>query len=161
MTEIRFLRADIATVSEGAPVRVYNTYTESYLPPRGLFFEVSDDRAYMITTGIYEERYTGMGTPKPIKVELLYTTENNRVALRETMKACYALTAMNWRNLFGSLRLPTPIHYAKLMARLLLISSEDDIADAFIYLRKKIKTEVETEWDLLKPVAFQDRPWFI
>jgi argonaute-like protein implicated in RNA metabolism and viral defense len=162
-TNINTSRVDVVRVSEGAPLRVYNPYLDNYLPPRGLFFELSDDRACMVTTGMYKGKYVGIGTPRTIRIELLHTTEEKKkAALRGAVKACYALTAMNWRSLFGSLRLPTPIHYAKLMAQLLRICLEDDINEAFDFEHKKLKTtDVEVEWNLLKPRAFRDRPWFI
>jgi argonaute-like protein implicated in RNA metabolism and viral defense len=157
-TEVENVKIDIIRISEGTPLRIYNPFIADWTPPRGLFFRISDECAYVTTTGVYKGKYAGIGTPKPIKIELMYTEEEKRKALKESIMACYALTAMNWRNLFGTLRLPTPIHYAKLMANLLEILPEDDINHTFAISKYK---KAETEWELLKPKIFRDRPWFI
>ncbi|MEM2614306.1 MAG: hypothetical protein QXO15_08815 [Nitrososphaerota archaeon] len=151
------LSVDVARIFEGSPIRVYSGKYDHRLPPKGLFFEISSKRAILITTGTLKgEEYAGIGTPKTIGVDVLYTSDNKSNALWRSVRAAFAFTAINWRNLFGSLRLPTPIHYSRIMADLLLRLPEEDVREAFISLEGKTE-----EVFILEPKKFKERPWFI
>jgi len=145
---------DIVMVSSYTPIRVYDPNVTTYLAPSGLYFLVSDDTAYVVTTGRRQDmRYFGIGVPKPIRIKLFYTSDlDDKVkALIRAVKASYALTAMNWRSFWGSLRVPTPIHYSRLVAQTFLLMDEKDIANAFSQHGKY----------LYRPQRFEDRPWFL
>lgn len=143
---------DVAMVSTHIPVRMYDLSVNTYLVPSGLYFFESEESAYIVTTGRRRDvKYTGIGVPKPVRVSVLYSSDGKFEALRRTLKATYALTAMNWRSFWGSLRLPTPIHYSKLVARSFLLMEEVDIKNAF----------VKHGDYLYKPQKYEDRPWFI
>ena len=146
-------RLDIAMVGDAKSVRLYNTADPMYLAPRGLYFIASSNRAFLINTGRYKGgKYLGIGVPHSVSVKLIYTSDQERYeALRRVLYAVYALTLMNWRSLWGMLRLPTPIHYSKLVARFFALLSSEDIQASFVKVRNYI----------YRSEKLRDRLWFL
>jgi len=148
---------DVVIISESVPVRIYDLNTKNYLPTSGLYFLSSEDSAFIVTTGKRGEisKYTGIGVPKPIRVRLIYSSsdEKHERVLIKTLKAAYALTTMNWRSFWGSLKVPTPIYYSKLVARMFLMLDEEDIKNAFYKYGEYLYEPRQKK--------FEDRPWFI
>jgi len=144
---------DIVHVTTYMPIRLYDLSTRTYMAPRGLYFIETNRSAYLVTTGYSKYvKTTGIGVPKPIGIRIIATTDKQELqALIRSIQATYALTAMNWRSFWGSLRLPTPIHYSKLAARIFTLMEIEDIKDAFIRYKSS----------LYKPKIYEDRPWFI
>lgn len=142
---------DVALISTHMPLRLYDLGIRTYLAPRGLYFLESEESAYVVTTGRIGMKYTGIGVPKPIRVRILYCSDEKIKALTRALTATYALTSMNWRSFWGSLRVPTTIHYSKVVARLFSIMDEEDIERSFAKHGKYV----------YKPLMYEDKPWFI
>ena len=143
---------DIAMVSSTKPTRIY-VISNSYLIPRGLGFLISEEEAYIATTGEARGRYTGIGVPQPILIRLLSSTSKTREKteiLERIVRAVYSFTVMNWRSLWGTLRLPTPIHYSKLVAD---VFARITLGDINMLFGKR-----ET---LMVHENIRDIPWFI
>ncbi|UNQ73580.1 Piwi domain-containing protein [Infirmifilum sp. NZ] len=142
---------DVVGVFAHTPIRMYDPRDKVLLAPSGLYFMESDRVAYLITTGKREKaKYTGIGVPRPVKVEVLYHSDQADMTLKRALVAAHALTAMNWRSFWGSLRLPVPVHYALLVAQTLRAMDNEDLENAF-----------EIDGYLYKPKNYVDKPWFL
>jgi len=147
------LDLDIARISDTHPIRMYSTSSNTLTIPKGVCFALSDRVGLVATTGEVEGKYYGIGVPKPLLVTILMTTREDKQleTLYEVMRATYELTAMNWRTLWTSIRLPTPVHYSKIVAQMFEMLSDTDIERAFLKKGKHI----------YMPAMLGDRPWFI
>jgi len=143
---------DIVGIFSHLPIRMYDPRDSALLAPSGLYFMESNRAAYLVTTGRrWEAKYTGIGVPKPVKVELLYYSGQANMTLKRALVAAHALTAMNWRSFWGSLRLPVPVYYALLVAQTLRAMDDEDLENAF---------EIGGKY-VYEPRKNKDRPWFL
>ena len=153
----------IAQITDATDIRMYDSTTEHYMAPRGSYFFLDYDTVIYLSTGIisvpYDEiiKELSIGTPVPIKIKLLYPCNRKRIdsnvrRLKKIVKCCHMLTAMNWRSLKGYIRLPTPLHYSKCIAKFVRNAvSFTPLSRIFIKMG-----------EIYKPKEPLDkRPWFI
>jgi len=144
-------KLDVVFISSSPNIRLYSIL-DSYIAPRGLYTIFSNDEAVLVTTGItYQEKYYGMGVPKPIEIIRLFSTDNTPIT--KIVQAVFFFTAMSWRTFWGKLRLPTPIYYSKLVANLFSNLNTLEIDESFYVYKTYI----------YKPYSenIRDKPWFL
>lgn len=137
-------------ISDDVPARVYDLSFKYFACPRGLCSLFDERIAFISTTGAYGEKVE-MGTPRLVKVEVLYPRIKDVKVLSSACNHVYALSTLNWRTM-KRVRLPCSIHYSKL------------IADFIKYFdsMKDVKELFKDVGNIYKPhPRLEDKLWFI
>jgi len=153
----------ISQVTSSQGMRIYCRYPPG-VPQRGVYFYLNASTVIYLPIGLIqgEEVHYGkevkiMGTPIPLKIKLLYPKEKdlskNMKIVREVCEVCHKFAIMNWRTIRGLTRLPSPLHYSKLISDFIReLKGLIQLDDVFI---KKEGVIFETRERL------KTRPWFI
>ncbi len=150
----RGIFVDVAIVSVMDPIRLYNIDSENYLPDKGVYCIVSNNQAYLATTGVYMRKYYGMGTPRPIKVTLQMSSSGKpKETLRDVLFTIHSLTFLSWRSFWGQIRLPVPLYYSSILSRLMRMLDSEDIENSFIIHREYLLRPPNSE--------IRERLWFL
>ena len=152
----------ISQVSTLPGIRIYHKYSLG-IPTRGIYFYLNSCTVVYLPVGLIESEEMGygrppkiMGTPIPLKIELLHPRKDilaDIELVKGVCEVCHKFAIMNWRTIRGLTRLPSPLHYSKCISDFIkelkgLLNLDE------VFIRKRgVIFEIHER--------LKTRPWFI